>query len=163
MLKLFKKKDFKINVVAPISGKTISLEDVPDEIFSEKMLGDGLAIIPDDEFNTIVSPVDGTITVLNDNMLHAIGFTLKGDIEILIHYGLETVGLKEGFTPLISQGDKVKSGQPIMKLNREIMKAKQVNEIVPIVITKCSDYSYNLISSKKVTAGDNIIMSFERN
>ena len=84
-----------LSVLAPVSGKIIALEQVPDPVFSGKTLGDGVAIIPED--GKIYSPVDGTVTTVSTT-LHAYGFTTADGVDILVHIGLETVSLKgEGF------------------------------------------------------------------
>ena len=83
-------------VIAPLSGKVIALSEVPDEVFSQKVLGDGAAIIPED--GKIVSPVDGEISTVSEK-LHAYGFTSDDGLEILVHVGIDSVALKgAGFT-----------------------------------------------------------------
>ena len=92
-------------ILAPVKGKVIPLEQVPDEVFAEKVLGDGVAIIPED--GKIYSPVDGTITTITDS-LHAYGFETEDGIQMIVHFGLETVNLKgKGFTSRVKVGDKV--------------------------------------------------------
>ena len=78
-------------VYSPLNGKVVSLADVPDPVFSGKILGDGVAIIPSD--GRICSPVDGTLTTVAETG-HAFGFQTEDGIELLVHVGLETVGLK---------------------------------------------------------------------
>ena len=93
-------------ILSPISGKTVSLDDVPDKVFSERLLGDGVAILPED--GRIFSPTDGVISSVAETK-HAYGISSDDGTEILIHFGLETVELKgEGFEPLVKSGDRVK-------------------------------------------------------
>ena len=100
-----KKPDSGIQILAPINGKVIPLEQVPDPVFAEKIIGDGVAIQPSD--GKIYSPVDGEITTVADT-LHAYGFRTEDGIELLIHFGLETVALKgECFKAHVKAGDKV--------------------------------------------------------
>lgn len=92
----------KLSVLAPVSGKIIALEQVPDPVFSGKALGDGIAIIP--ENGKIYSPVDGTVATVAPT-LHAYGFTTADQVDILVHVGLETVSLNgEGFKVYIKAG-----------------------------------------------------------
>ena len=99
-------------ILAPVKGKVIPLEQVPDEVFAEKVLGDGVAIIPED--GKIYSPVDGTITTITDS-LHAYGFETEDGIQMIVHFGLETVNLKgKGFISRVKVGDKVKAGDLVI-------------------------------------------------
>ena len=96
----------KMSVTAPISGKIIPITEVPDSVFSEKVLGDGIAIIPSD--GKIYSPVNGVVSSVAET-LHAYGFTSDDGLDVLVHFGLETVNLKgEGFKSYVKDGDRVK-------------------------------------------------------
>ena len=88
---LFKKKDNYLKAFT--SGKIIPITEVPDEVFAQKMMGDGIAIYPDN--NIIVAPCDGKITAIMENTEHAVGITLANGVELLIHVGLDTVNLTE--------------------------------------------------------------------
>jgi PTS system D-glucosamine-specific IIC component len=93
----------------PIEGEVISITETPDQVFSSKMVGDGLAIIPKD--NIVYSPVNGTIAQLFPTK-HAIGIIDENGIELLIHVGIDTVELKgQGFEAFVEKGDTVKRGQ----------------------------------------------------
>jgi len=99
------------NIVSPLKGQVISVEAVPDEVFSKKVLGDGCAILP--ENGNIYSPVDGVVTSVAETN-HAYGFMSDDGMEILVHFGIETVSLKgEGFVPKVKVGDRVARGQVI--------------------------------------------------
>lgn len=114
MFKLFKKTDDICKLFAPVNGKTIALENVPDKVFASKMMGDGIGF--EYEGNTIYAPCDGKITLVA-NTLHAVGITSENGAEILIHIGLDTVSLNgKGFKKLINQGDKVKKGTPLIEI-----------------------------------------------
>ena len=126
----FKKEQ---TLVAPVSGKTIDIKDVPDAVFAEKMAGDGLAIDPTGD--TIVAPADGELTMLFGTR-HAFGMTLDKGVQILVHIGLDTVSLNgEGFTALKEQGDKVKKGDPIVKIDRDYITSKGLSLITPVIFT----------------------------
>ena len=114
----------KTTILAPVKGKVIPLEQVPDEVFAEKVLGDGVAIIPED--GKIYSPVDGTITTITDS-LHAYGFETEDGIQMIVHFGLETVNLKgKGFTSRVKVGDKVKAGDLVAEVDLDYLKENHV-------------------------------------
>lgn len=122
-----------LNLIAPVSGKTIDLSSVPDPVFGQKMVGDGIAI--DTTGSTIVAPADGVISLIMDTK-HAFGMTLDNGVEILVHVGLDTVTLKgEGFEQLINQGTKVTAGTPILKIDRDLIQSKGISLITPVLIT----------------------------
>lgn len=132
-----KKPDSGIQILAPINGKVIPLEQVPDPVFAEKIIGDGVAIQPSD--GKIYSPVDGEITTVADT-LHAYGFRTEDGIELLIHFGLETVALKgECFKAHVKAGDKVKAGQLIAEADMNYLKKRQINPVTPILVCGGND------------------------
>jgi len=121
-------------IVAPISGRTVDITEVKDAVFSEKMAGDGLAIDPTGDI--VVAPADGELTMLFGTK-HAFGMTLSKGVQILVHIGLETVSLNgEGFTALKKQGDRVKKGEPIIKIDRAFITSKGISLITPIIFTE---------------------------
>ncbi|MCK1994983.1 PTS transporter subunit EIIC [Peribacillus muralis] len=123
--------------VSPIKGELKSITEVPDAVFAEKMMGDGFAILPLE--GLVVSPVDGTIVNLFPTK-HAIGIVSEAGREILIHVGIDTVKLEgKGFEALVAQGDKVTSGQPLLKVDLEYVKNNAASIITPIVFTNLSE------------------------
>lgn len=138
MLKnLFKKGDSNTKIYAPVNGKVVPLEEVPDPVFSQKMMGDGIAIQPSE--GNIYAPVDGEVVQLPDSK-HAIGLRTKDGIEILIHIGLETVSLEgKGFTVHVATGDKVSKGQLLMECDLEYIRDNASSDVTPIVITNGQD------------------------
>lgn len=131
MINLLKKK---FEIKAPAKCKVIKLEEVSDEAFSRKIVGDGCAIIPED--NLICSPMDGeVILVFRTN--HAIGIKSHEGIELLIHIGIDTVELDgKGFKSLVKVGDQVKVGTPLSKIDLDFIKANGKSIQTPVVITK---------------------------
>lgn len=114
--------DIENAIYAPVSGKVISIEDVPDDVFSQKVLGDGIAVEPTDE--VIVAPCDAEITVVMDGSNHACGLKLSNDLELLIHVGINTVEMNgDGFTMYVSTGDKVKKGDKLIGFSIEKIKS----------------------------------------
>ncbi|WAA09205.1 glucose-specific PTS transporter subunit IIBC [Fervidibacillus albus] len=123
--------------ISPLKGTIKPITDVPDKVFSQKMMGDGFAIEPED--GTVVAPVDGKIINAFPTK-HAIGILSKGGRELLIHFGLDTVNLKgQGFTVMVSEGDEVKAGQPLMKADLEFIKKNATSSITPIVFTNLQE------------------------
>ena len=120
------------SVLAPLSGQSVPLEQVPDDVFSQKILGDGIAILPTD--GKLYAPVNGEIASVAETR-HAYGFTSEDGLEILVHVGLESVALKgEGFTSHVKVGDKVKAGQLVAEVDLEFLKSKNVPLITPVLI-----------------------------
>ncbi|MBB6217868.1 PTS system D-glucosamine-specific IIC component [Anaerosolibacter carboniphilus] len=127
----------KDDVVIPVSGKILQLEEVPDQVFSKKMMGDGFAIDPIN--GEVVSPVNGKVTTLFPTK-HAVGIVAENGLEILIHFGIDTVNLKgKGFEALVKQGDSVKVGQPILRVDLNTVKEQATSIITPIIFTNLSE------------------------
>lgn len=140
-------------ILAPVKGKVIPLEQVPDEVFAQKVLGDGVGIIPEE--GKIYSPVDGKITTITDT-LHAYGFETEDGIQMIVHFGLETVSLKgKGFTSKVKVGDKVKAGDLIAEVDLEYLKKQNVETITPVIVcsginTEDMIFEYGEIGAKDV-------------
>lgn len=152
MFRLFKKEEFKI--VAPVAGELVALNQVPDEMFSQKLMGDGFAIIPSDE--VIAAPISGdAVSVFPTG--HAVGIKTKDGIECIIHIGLETVELAGvGFRPLIKQGEHVHAGQPMIEIDRAFIQQKGYNAITMVVFPVGYDHTFSL-EQKMVKMGEILI------
>ncbi len=123
----------RLRILAPLSGRIVSLDDVPDPVFSARLVGDGVAIDPDGD-GLVVAPCDGELVVLFSTG-HAFGIRSPEGVEILVHIGIETVSLQgEGFTCLASQGDLLKAGDPVVRFEREVL-ARAVSRLSPVVVT----------------------------
>lgn len=119
--------------VAPLKGTLKPITEVPDQVFSAKMMGDGFAIEPED--GLVVAPADGKVINVFPTK-HALGLQSKGGREILIHFGIDTVNLKgEGFEILVSDGEEVKAGQPLLKADLDFIKERVPATITPVVFT----------------------------
>ncbi|WP_270181466.1 PTS sugar transporter subunit IIA [Alkalihalobacillus sp. CinArs1] len=133
--KLFGKKETPTEekILAPMNGKVVELENVPDPTFAQKMMGDGVAIEPTD--GEVVSPVNGKI-IQFFHTKHAVGIESESGLELLIHVGLETVGMGgEGFEGHVKEGDKVKVGDPLISVDLDLVKEKAASTITPVIIT----------------------------
>lgn len=130
----FKKESTKENYIyAPADGVCITLSQVPDPVFSEKMLGDGIAILPNS--GKIASPVSGTLSEVTSTK-HAYGITTDDGLEILVHIGIDTVNLAgEGFETTLKKGDKVKMGDTLATVDLELLKEKGYDLHTPVIIT----------------------------
>lgn len=159
--KLFKKSKGKnnLNIYAPMDGKVVSLSDVPDPVFSEKMMGEGIAIVPSTE--KVLSPVNGKIVQIPESK-HAVGIKAEDGSEILIHVGLETVSLKgEGFSSNVSVGDEVSVGDPLLTFDLAYITEHADDIVTPIVITNSmnSDKTYMMTEEKEATAGETTLIT----
>ena len=122
------------NFGAPIDGRLIELIHVPDAVFAGKIMGDGFAIEPTN--GEVVSPVDGMITSFMADTRHAVGITSAEGLEILIHIGIDTVQLAgEGFVGLVGQDAPVTAGQPLLKVDLEMIRGKVPSLVSPVVFT----------------------------
>ena len=125
-------------IIQPTKGKIITQENIPDETFASGVLGAGVAIDPDE--GVVYAPYDGTISSVAESK-HAIGITGAGDMEVLIHVGVDTVAMNgDGFTDFVKEGDTVKAGQKIMEFDRAKIKAANHPDCVVVLLTNADDY-----------------------
>ena len=148
-------KKRELSLVVPLNGKVVPLKEVPDPVFSQEMMGKGCAIIPSD--GNIYSPVNGVVRMIAPTK-HAIGLESENGLEILIHFGLETVALKgEGFEVLVSEGQEVKQGDLLIQANYMFMKENNINMITPVVITRSLDDIDLNFNYGELRAKDNLL------
>ncbi|AKP02637.1 PTS sugar transporter subunit IIA [Companilactobacillus pabuli] len=152
MFNIFKKKK-QNQLMAPIDGTLIKIEDVSDEVFSTKVMGDGFAVKPNSD--TVVSPIAGEITNIFPTK-HAISITSNNGLEILLHLGIDTVELNgEPFDVLVQQGQKVSAGDELVKMDRNMIKEKGKDDMVILVVPNNNDISFDPdISSRDVNTGE---------
>ncbi|WP_050637620.1 PTS sugar transporter subunit IIA [Candidatus Stoquefichus sp. SB1] len=149
------KKNKSCVLYSPVKGKSILLENIPDKVFADKLIGDGIGFSFDD--NVIYSPCDGEIIMIA-NSKHAIGMKTENGVEILLHVGLETVNLDgQGIEVLINIHDKVKAHDPIMKLDRQFMDMHHVDLTTPLIITDLKGYHLVISHPQKVDISDVVI------
>ncbi len=133
--KLFgSKEEQQLVVTSPLDGKVLRMEDVPDQAFSQKMMGDGFAIDPTS--GDVYAPIDAEIALVFEATGHAIGLKTEDGMEILLHFGIDTVNLQgEGFDVKVKQGDKVKAGDLLLSVDLESVKAKAPSVVTPVIFT----------------------------
>ena len=156
--KLFGKKE-EINpnhVYAPLAGEAVAISEVPDPTFSSGAMGNGIAIKPTD--GKVCSPVNGTVDMMFDTG-HAVTLVSDNGIEILIHVGLETVGLEgKPFQVKVQNGQKVKKGDILMIADLVAIEAAGLPTITPVLICNTDDYTtFNTTTGKAVTNADVVI------
>ena len=142
----------KMTVMAPIDGKVIPLEQIPDETFATAILGPGCGIEPTGD--TVYAPFDGTITQVAST-LHAIGITSDDGIELLIHVGMDTVEMQgKGFTALVKEEQKVKAGTALLKVDLDAIRAANHPTTTAIIVTNGEDLNgMKVVADGPVTAG----------
>lgn len=144
-------------IIAPLSGEIVALEQVPDPVFSDKALGDGAAILP--ENGKIYSPVNGTLVTIAATK-HAYGFQSEDGLEVLVHVGLETVGLDgEGFTVHMEEGSAVKIGDLVAEADLSFIQGKGLPVITPVIICDGADGMEMEPLSGKVTGGKDPVLT----
>ena len=144
-----------------LTGKVIPLKEVNDGVFSEGVMGDGLAIVPENE--TLYSPVDAEVTVLMEGSRHAVGLSMTNGMEVLLHIGIDTVDMNgDGFEYLISEGQKVKAGTPLIRFSREKIKAAGHPDVTVCIITEEGNAkNIQFTTGIQAKAGETEVASFE--
>lgn len=140
-------------VSAPINGTVLPLEQVNDAVFSQKILGDGIAIIPEE--GKVFSPVNGTVSALFETK-HAIGITSEDGVELLIHIGIDTVNLQgKYFTAHVQAGAKVKTGDLLISFDQEAIKKEGYDTVTPVLVANIAEFtSLDIQKKEKIKAGE---------
>ncbi len=147
-----KKDTGTIEIVAPLSGEIVNIEDVPDVVFAEKIVGDGIAIKP--AGNKMVAPVDGTIGKIFETN-HAFSIESDSGIELFVHFGIDTVELKgEGFKRIAEEGQRVKKGDVVIEFNLPLLEEKAKSTLTPVVISNMDEIKELIKLSGSVTVGE---------
>ncbi|WML36849.1 PTS glucose transporter subunit IIA [Clostridium sp. OS1-26] len=156
---LFKKNKNKI-FYAFSEGVSVDLGDVNDEVFSQKMMGEGIAIKPSD--NKIYSPCDGTIVAVMKESKHAVGIRTEDGVEFLIHVGIDTVTLKgEGFELHCEEGKTVKKGDLLLTFDREFLKQKELDDTTMLVISEPNNHKIvSLHTKNSMKAKESILIEY---
>lgn len=144
-----------VTISSPITGKAGEITSTPDEVFSNKMLGDGAAVTPEDAI--VRAPEDGEVAFVFDTK-HAVGFLTDTGISLLIHVGIDTVKLEgQGFESLVETGQKVKKGEPLLKLDLDFLKANAPSIVSPVICSEMEDnQKVRLLKQGAVKAGEEL-------
>ncbi|WP_437685616.1 phosphoenolpyruvate--protein phosphotransferase [Sorangium sp. So ce176] len=146
-----------LTLLAPLSGPIVPIESVPDPVFADKVVGDGISIDP--TTRTLLAPCDATVTQLHAAR-HAITLSAAGGVEILIHVGIDTVGLKgEGFTALVEQGDRVSAGQALLEFDADHILRSAPSLLTQIILLSGEASAIVERASGVATAGASRLMS----
>lgn len=155
-VKIAEKKEQILSISSPLDGKTVLLQNIPDETFKNGYMGEGLAVIPKKE--TVYAVADGEISMVA-NTKHAVSIMTDIGAEILIHCGIDTVKMDgKGFEVYVKENDKVKKGDKLLTFSKEEIKKAELNDMVVVTVTNSDDYkNVTCISEKDVTQNDEII------
>ena len=151
------KKDFDGKIFAPLNGKIVPVEEVPDAEKKKKMVGDGIAIEPSGG-DLILAPIDGKVEKIFDTN-HAFSIVTDSGIELFVHFGIDTVQLEgKGFERLVEEGKTVKRGTPIIKYDYEFLKANAKTVITPVIISNIDEFAGLEKSSGDAVAGETKVL-----
>ncbi|PHM27323.1 MULTISPECIES: PTS glucose transporter subunit IIA [Xenorhabdus] len=155
-----KKNSGSIEIIAPLSGEIVNIEDVPDVVFAEKIVGDGIAIKPTG--NKIVSPVDGTIGKIFETN-HAFSIESDSGIELFVHFGIDTVELKgEGFKRIAEEGQRVQKGDLVLEFDLAFLEERAKSTLTPVVISNMDEIKELSKLNGAVTVGESVIMRIKK-
>ncbi len=154
MFDLFKKEKY---MAAIANGNILDISLVPDQVFSQKILGDGFAVIPSD--GNFVSPVSGTVADVTETK-HAYCITADDGLEVLVHIGIDTVELRgKGFEALVKAGDKVQLGTPLVRADLKLIEKEGYNTTSMVVVTNMDKVrSLKISENPSVKSGDKAMM-----
>lgn len=153
----FLKKGRAVELRAPLSGAVVPLANVPDPVFAGKMVGDGVAIDPSD--GVVCSPCDGEVVALFPTF-HAVGIRSCDGLEILIHVGIDTVEMKgEGFSSAVTMGDRVTTGQELLRFDPVLVRSKAPSVLSPVLLTSMPRVETFQVAEGSVEAGKDVLFS----
>ena len=141
-----------IVISSPVNGTAADLSETPDEAFAGRMMGDGAMVVPEED--VIYAPEDGEVCFIFGTK-HAIGFQTKSGVTMLLHIGIDTVKLDgKGFEPLVNEGDQVKKGTPLMKVDLAYLEENAPSLATPILCTELeANQKVRLIANGSVKMG----------
>jgi len=161
MFGLFKKKNIVNELKAPVDGTVVSVTEAKDDVFSSCMLGKGVVIHPTS--GILVAPADGEVSVVMEGTNHAIGLKLSNGVDLLLHIGLDTVGLQgKGFQAFAKMGDKVTTGQKLIEFDRQIIKDNGLCDDVIFIVLDGENVPATMEykTGMNATAGETIVASW---
>ncbi len=141
---------------APMSGVLVPIELVPDPVFAQKIVGDGISIDPVDP--VLKAPCDGTVTQVH-SCGHAITFSPVAGLEIMMHIGIDTVHLKgDGFKPLVRAGDAIKAGQPLIEFDPDLIARRAASLLTQVLVTTPERVASMKPATGSVSSGSDIVL-----
>ncbi|WP_303017303.1 PTS sugar transporter subunit IIA [Holdemania massiliensis] len=154
MFNLFK-KPVRCEIVSPVDGFSIPLEEVPDPVFAQKMMGEGIGFRYAGEW--VASPMNATVLLVAETR-HAVGLKGANGAEVLLHIGMDTVELQgRGLEVFVKPGQKVKAGDPLVRIDRAFMEQKQIDLTTMIVVTNSREYQIEIMPAGQVKTGDLVL------
>lgn len=149
-----------LTVYAPAEGDVIPLEQFPDELFSQEVLGPGCGILPSGD--KVVAPFNGTVSQLSET-LHAVGVTSADGVEVLIHIGVDTVEMAgKGFHAFVKNGQKINRGDKLISFDRQAIKAAGHPDAIAVVVTNSDEFSSVTLKANGSAAVGDIILKVEK-
>ena len=140
---------------SPLAGRVVGIEQVSDKTFADKILGDGIAVIPSE--GKVFAPADGTVESLMESH-HAVCLLTLGGAELLVHVGRDTVSLNgRHFAAHVKEGDKVKRGQLLLSFEREALLAEGFDLATPMVVSNGDEFSMEKVQDGQIRPGDTVI------
>lgn len=150
----------KIMLYSPLPGRLLPLEEVPDQSFSKKMLGDGFAIDP--TAGTICSPVDGRVSMVL-SAGHAVTVLSEEGAEVMVHFGIDTVNLSgAGFKALVEVGDLVKVGDPLLHANLAVLRERKAVLVTPVIVTNSEEFEMDWVAEVGAMAVSQDVMTLQK-
>ncbi len=149
----------RLGLLAPLSGILVPLERVPDPVFAQRTVGDGVSIDPTS--CEVLAPAAGLVTLLH-RAAHALAITTDEGLEVLVHIGVDTIGLNgKGFTARVSQGDRVAAGQPLISFDADLIARSAPSLLTQVLVTNRERVRGMTVATGLVDAGRSIILSVE--
>ena len=150
----------RVEILAPMTGRVVPIDEVPDPVFAERMIGDGVAIEPTGSVG--VAPISGTLVVFH-SAGHAFAIEGENGVSVLVHVGLDTVNLKgRGFTRLAEAGDAVTAGQELVRFDLSTIAAEHLSALSPVVLPQLDPtYRVSPTTADEVEAGRDVLLTVE--
>lgn len=147
-------------VFAPAAGTVVPISEAPDKAFSEKIVGDGVAIVIEE--GTIRSPVDGAVNNVADT-LHAYGIETADGLELLVHVGINTVELSgQGFSCKVRNGQKVKKGDVLCEVDLGLLREKGYPLHTPVLITNADELKQIIVKPGRAVGGETVVIEYDK-
>lgn len=147
------------DIVAPLSGRILPLAEIPDEVFSQGVLGDGVGIDPTS--NMVLAPADASVSSVIEDSRHACGLALDNGIELLIHVGIDTVSMGgDGFELHVKEGDRVRRGDPLITFDLDKIRAAGHPTVTAFLVTEPGDASIDFHTGIDAAAGETVVMHY---